>query len=499
MKTKFLSLLFCLSMVACAQQSADDAGDDQVVNPEPEPEPEPTPDTECEVDADCADEVACAAGACDGGACVYEPICGDDEVCNEDTDSCEDHVESLPDWHRVRCFANNGTLYVTISGKLTDANYGGDLVAPTHVSLASDAIAGSWDTTTPPSTYRIALSSQETALGGLVSGSIAVPEELAQRFTLLIWPATGDVQRFDLSSWDISGDTCARISDGSEDGGSSDGHIIGRAPLCPSACDDGDASTDDVCTPTGCTHDGGPPPAAPLVSCAESGVNTNVTISGGILAHLNTDVVPDGTWSVCFGYGGTSCVAWVSDPASYTLPMPNTVTEFSFVLKNGSGIVQSWFDVEEFTSNGTCSVNAAGTAFLHAPQSSIVGTIQCQMTASGKRRVTIVPNAYGILAGTNPDNAGGVLLPSPSAIQVGYGDWVLPYAAGSTKPQCAWNGDTATCSVDLDPAVDDFNFFAVDNDDGADSWSGGDFFNLDKWTVLPGAGCTRVGGGISTN
>ncbi|HTK60426.1 MAG TPA: hypothetical protein VL283_04480 [Candidatus Baltobacteraceae bacterium] len=498
---KILIALCLSSLVACANRADDDnAGDDDVVNPDPEPQPDPTPEPECVTDEDCTDAIACAAGVCENGACTYDTLCGDDEVCNEDLDVCEEKVDALPEGHRVRCFANNGTLYVTISGKLTDANYGGNLVAPTHVSLASDAIAGSWDTATPPTTYQVSLSSQETALGGVVSASIAVPQDLAQRFTLLIWPASGTAQRFDLSTWDVSGDTCARIADGSASGGASDGHIIGRAPLCPSACDDGNASTDDVCTPTGCTHSGAAPTMG-SVSCAESGANTNVTISGGILDHLvASGASPDTTWRVRFGYGGTSSIAWQSDSTSYLLPMPSSVTEFNFVLENAAGTSQYWFSVGEFDTSGSCAKNGASTAFTHAAVSPVMGTIACSMTTVGgvpKRNLVLSPlSGHDIREGLSESPS---FLPSPSVIQYGSDTdgWVLPYPAGSSKPQLSWTNGNASYSFYLDPAVNHINLFVVDNDDPADSVAGGDYLNLDKWNVT--GTCYRSGGGISVN
>jgi hypothetical protein len=501
---KILTLCCLLSLVACAAREGDDnLGDDDIVNPNPDPEPDatPDPDPECVTDEDCTDDVACATGVCEAGACTYEPVCDDDEVCNEDLDVCEPKVESLPLDHRVRCFVNNGTLYVTVSGKLTDANYGGNLVDPMYVSLASDAIAGSWNTTTPPTTYRLALTSQETALGGLVSGSIAVPEELAQRFTLLIWPASGDAQRFDLSSWDISGETCARISDGSASGGASDGHIVGRAPLCPSACDDGNATTTDVCTPTGCTHSGTSTPTTATVSCADAGATTNVTISGDILGHLATsDASPDSSWRLRMGYGINTTVPWQGTSVSYLLTMSSSVTEFNVVLENASGSVQHWFLVSGFDTNGSCGKKADNGAFTHTAVSPVMGTIQCTMTTVGgvpKRNLVLSPlSGHDIREGLSESPS---FLPSPSAIQYGSDtdNWVLPYPSGSTKPQLSWTNGSASYSFYLDPAVNHINLFVVDNDDPADSVAGGDYLNLDKWNVT--GSCHRDGGGISIN
>lgn len=511
---KILILLCSLSMVACAQRMADDAGDDDGQHhPNPDPNPDPDP-VACTTDADCLDNLGCNVSVCSSGTCSYVTNCGAGLVCNVQTDACEQPPH--PTTHSISCFETGGTLYLTIAGQLTDGVYGGALVAPKFISVASDQIAGSWNVNASSTAPKVVLSDAERTSGYVTSASINLPSSQAQRFTLMVWSddSGGYARRFDLADWTVSGDGCAKIDDGAAEG-TTDGYVIGRAPLCPSACDDGNASTADVCAPTGCTHDGTVTNTGNgTISCAESGNYVNVTISGGILAHLYSTVTPSTSWKIVYGsnpgswqvpYAPASTKDWESwstDGASYLLQLPNDVTLFNFALTDGTN--QYWFDLNEFNVSGsTCAHVTDGGGITRTTTSvSVYGTLKCEMTSetgSLKRKVTITPNTGRDIRDALSESPAP--LPSPSVIQYGGSDgWTLPYAAVG-KPQLTWTGGTSTYVFYLDPAVDDFNFFVVDNDDPSDSWGGGDFFNLDRWSVtnVGSAGCQRIGGGISIN
>ncbi len=502
---KILFLLCCFSLSACAQRMADDAGDDDQHQPDPDPDPDPDP-VACDDASDCNDYVDCNRGVCTNGTCSYVSECTGGQVCNVQTDVCEQ--PSHPTTHAISCFETGGTLYLTISGQLTDAVYGGSLANPKFISVASDQIAGSWNVNASTTAPKAVLSDAERTSGYVTSASINLPSNQAQRFTLMVWSDDGGgyARRFDLGDWTVSGDGCAKIADGAQ-AGSTDGFVIGRAPLCANACDDGNASTLDVCTPTGCTHDGSGTgtPGNGTLSCTEGAGVTNVTIGPGVLSHLFTDgLTPTSSWSIRFGYGGgTDSEAWVSDTVSYALTMPNAVTGFNLVLRSPGG-TDYWFDVSEYATSGTCARKSDNSEFTHTPPAGVstYGAITCQMTnetGSLKRKVTIAANVGRNILDALAESPAP--LPSPSVIQYGGSDgWTLPYAV-SGKPQLTWTNGTNPYVFYLDPAVDDFNFFVVDNDDPSDGWNGGDFFDLDRWSVtnVGSAGCVRVGGGISIN
>jgi hypothetical protein len=503
---KILTILCCLSLMACAQRMADDAGDDDGQH-QPDPDPDPNPDHDpvaCDDASDCNDNVACNRGVCTNGTCSYVSECTGGQVCDVADDRCE--TPTTPTSRTVSCFETGGTLYLTISGHLLDAVYGGSLANPKFISVASDQIAGSWNVNASTTAPKVVLSDAERSSGTVASASINLPSSQAQRFTLMVWSddSGGYARRFDLADWTVSGDGCARIADGAA-AGSTDGYVIGRAPLCPNACDDGNASTSDVCSATGCTHGGGTTtPGNGTLSCVEGSGVTTVTVGAGILSHLFTDgLTPNSSWSIRFGYGGTDSEPWVSDGVSYALTMPNSTVGFNLVLRSPGG-TDYWFDVDEFDVSGTCARKSDNTEFVHTQPTNVstYGSLTCQLTTetgSLKRKVTIDPDTGRDIRDALTESPAP--LPSPSVIQYGGSDgWQLPYPSVG-KPQLTWNGGTDTYVFYLDPSVDDFNFFVVDNDDPTDSWNGGDFFDLDRWRIVNvgSAGCVRYNGGISIN
>lgn len=516
---KILLLLSCFSLVACAQRMADDAGDDDGQHqPDPDPDPNPDPDpVACDTDADCLDDLGCNRSVCDAGTCAYVTNCSNGQVCNVQSDACEQPPH--PTTHAISCFETGGTLYLTIAGQLTDSVFGGSLANPKFISVASNQIEGSWNVNASSTAPKVVLSDAERTSGYVTSASINLPSNQAQRFTLMVWSddSGGYARRFDLADWTVSGDGCAKIDDGAA-AGLSDGYVIGRAPLCPSACDDGIATTADVCAATGCTHTGSTPTLG-SISCAEAGDKVNVTISGGIMAHLVTTpaTAPTTSWKVVYGsspgsweipYASGSTKdweSWSSDGVSYLLQLPNDVTLFNFALSDGTN--EYWFDLNEYNVTGSSCAHPTDFGGIQrtattTPPTTVYGTLRCEMTSetgSLKRKVTVAANpGRDIRDGLSESPS---LLPSPSVIQYGGSDgWTLPYAAVG-KPQLTWTNGTNAYVFYLDPAVDDFNFFVVDNDDPSDSWGGGDFFDLDRWSVtnVGSAGCNRVGGGISIN
>lgn len=522
MKTIQFAALAALAILAtaCPQRMDDHTGDD-VVDPNPDPDPDPVP-TGCRADAECVDNVDCNRGVCkvEDGTCSYVSTCTGTQVCNVQTDVCETPTPPTPTTHSIACFQTGDTLYLTIAGQLTNAVYGGTLANPRFISVASDQIAGSWNVNASTTSPRVVLSDAERTSGYVASASINLPSANAQRFTLMVWSDDngGYARRLDLGDWTVSGDGCARIADGVASG--TDGYIIGRAPLCANACDDGITTTADACTPTGCTHGSTTNPGNGTISCTESGGNVNVTISGGIVAHLaaNASVTPTTSWKVMYGsspgswqipYAAGSTKdwkSWVTDGSVYTLQIPNDVTSFNFALTDGGN--SYWFDLNEFTVSGsTCAHPVDGGSITRTattpPPTTFYGSIRCEMTSetgSLKRKVTVAANPGrnildALIESPSP-------LPSPTAIQYGGSDgWQLPYTAGSNKPQLSWVGGTATYNFFLDPFVDDFNFFVVDPNDPADSVAGGDYFALDRWSVVNvgAAGCVRIGGGVSIN
>ncbi|MFA5854441.1 MAG: hypothetical protein WC866_05170 [Patescibacteria group bacterium] len=229
------------------------------------------------------------------------------------------------------------------------------------------------------------------------------------------------------------------------------------------------------------------------ISCSESGSNTNVTVSGGILAHLSGT---PGTPSLLqFAYGGSQTLSWNGDGASYTFTMGNTITNFNFQLRDVNANTYA-FDVTEFNVSGTCSKTS--TSFTHTVSAvTIVGTIKCRLWDVGgitKREVTITPNGNGIIAGTFQE---GTPVTSPESIRLNV-----------DGQQQTWVGNGQPYIFYPLPSVNDFNFFVVDNDDvanGGDTVSGGDWFNLAAWTIINESSiygtsnCHMTGGGINVN
>jgi hypothetical protein len=229
------------------------------------------------------------------------------------------------------------------------------------------------------------------------------------------------------------------------------------------------------------------------ISCSESGSNTNVTVSGGLLAHLSGT---PGTPSLLqFAYGGSQTLSWNGDGASYTFTMGNTITNFNFQLRDVNANTYA-FDVSEFNVSGSCSKTS--TSFTHTVSTvTIVGTIKCRLWDVGgitKREVTITPNGNGIIAGTFQE---GTPVTSPESIRLNV-----------DGQQQTWVGNGQPYIFYPLPSVNDFNFFVVDNDDvanGGDTVSGGDWFNLAAWTITNEttqygtSNCHVTGGGINVN
>lgn len=518
MKIKSL-LLFCLcSLAACAQRLPDDAGDDDGHHqPDPDQDPDPDP-VACDDASDCNDYVDCNTGVCTNGTCSYVTACEGSDVCNVETNVCEQPQH--PTTHGISCFETGGTLYLTISGNLLDAVYGGALANPKFISVASDHIDGSWNVNASTTAPKVVLTDAERTSGYVTSASINLPSSQAQRFTLMVWSddSGGYARRFDLADWTVTGDGCAKIDDGAAEG-STDGYVIGRAPLCPSACDDGNASTSDVCSPTGCTHGGtSTPPGSGTISCAESGSVVNVTISGGILAHLFSTVTPTSSWKVAYGSSPGSWQVpyasgstkdqepWVSDGTTYVLQLPNDVTSFNFALTDGTN--PYWFDLNEYVVSGSTCAHVTGGGSItrtatSSPPATIYGVLTCELLivdGALKRKVTIAPNPGRDIRDALIESPAP--LPSPSVIQYGSNTdgWALPYPTVG-KPQLSWVGGAVNYVFYLDSAVDDWNFFVVDNDDPSDGFAGGDFFDLDRWSVtnIGSSACHRVGGAVSIN
>ncbi|WKZ29611.1 MAG: hypothetical protein QY323_02670 [Patescibacteria group bacterium] len=228
--------------------------------------------------------------------------------------------------------------------------------------------------------------------------------------------------------------------------------------------------------------------------CAESGSNTTVTVSNGILAHLVG--TPSYSPSLLqFEYGGSQTLSWNGDGATYTFTMGNTVTAFNLRLRDVNGNAFP-FDVSEFNVSGTCSKTS--NAFTHTlSTTTIVGNIHCRLWDVGgvtKREVTITPNGNGIIAGTFSE---GSPVTTPENIRI-----------NTNGPQQTWIGNGQSYVFYADVSLNGFNFFIVDNDDvasGSDTVAGGDWFNLAAWTFtnenngLGTSNCHVSGGGIVVN
>lgn len=476
-KSIYLSLLALLIVIltavgtGCAVQTGDDNGsnppDAGVGTP-----PDAAHHDECQVAGDCIPVDGCSFATCDHGTCRSDAACDANEVCDESQDACVP-ATTLPTTHGISCSTSpdGNTLYVALAGRLTDAVYGGTLGTPVKVSIASDAVEGSWNTTTLSTTYQFTLTSNEQSLGGVISGSITIPSSKAQRFTLLVWPSTGTALRLDLSKWTVGGDDgCRMIADGGGETSTSDGNVIGRAPLCPLACNDNDSATADSCQATinpatgnGCWHGTGGTtnPGNGTISCSESGPNTNVTVSSGILSHLFVDgLVPTSSWSVRFGYGATDQEPWVSDSMSYMLTMPNTVTDLGIVLYNPANSSNPYYlDLSEYDFSGSChkTCTDTGCGIAHTPPTttSTNGSLSCAELDSSTTNVTV---SGGILAHLFDS------VSSPSSIRFGYG-------LSDYKP---WTGDTLY-TLSMPSATAEFNLFVRDSN-GVDHW-----FNVNQF------------------
>ncbi len=450
MKTIIRFLACSLALAACAIRPAGSGDDGNGGGSNPNPNPNPQPKS-CASDADCDNAPsACDFGTCRSGTCAYASSCGANETCNEQAGTC-DMSNTLPTTHGISCFVtNDGNLHVTVSGKLTDAIYGGTLTSPTHISIATDADGSTWNTTTLTTAYQIALDANETSLGGVLSEEIVIPQNQAQRFTLLAWPSSGTALRFDLSKWNVGGDSCARISDGFGPNGADDGFVIGRPPLCPNACDDGNSSTADSCQSDGCHHGTGTTNTGNgNLACVEQGTQTYVTISNGILAHV-FDLNGATPSSIRFGYGGTDSEAWVSDSTSYVLTMPNTVSGFNLVVRDTGGN-DHWFDVTQFNASGTCSVGTG--EFRHAAGSN-TGSATVTCSESGSNTLVTIPS--GVLAHVLDAFNGA----SPSSIGFGYGG----------TQALTWQSDSVSYTLTMPNTVSNFTF-AVWDTNGHEHWA----------------------------
>jgi len=492
MKNAFL-LILCLSLVGCAQRFEDDnAGDDDVVTPNPDPDddqdPNPDPDpVGCDSDDDCVPVDGCSDAVCLSGSCSTEPACGEDQSCDEDLDACVDDVPTPPGSGSIVCAEVPGFVDVTISGGILGHLNADPAPSPTTSwKLVYGSSPGDWQVpyasgstknwkpwTTDGASYTLRLPNSVTSFNiALTNGTDASSE---------YW--------LDLNEYVVSGSTCAHVTDG--------GSVTRTATVVPNGS----------------------------ITCAESGSYVNVTIGAGILNHLKNSDGSDadgtispttswklmygsdpGSWAIPYASGSTKdWEYWEADTVSYLVRVTSDVTMFNFALTDGAN--KYWFDLDEFNVSGSSCAHASGVGGIQRtattpPPATMTGSIECRMTTVNgvaKREVSIVPlSGHDLREGLAESPS---FLPSPSAIQVGYGDWALPYPAGSSKPQLSWINGTATYVLYLDPSVDDFNLFVVDNDDPSDGWSGGDFFLLDKWTVVNvgSAGCSKVGGGISTN
>ncbi len=230
------------------------------------------------------------------------------------------------------------------------------------------------------------------------------------------------------------------------------------------------------------------------VHCTENGSQTTVTVSNGILSHLQgTPSYPAALLQ--FEYGGSQDLNWIGDNATYQFSMGNTITAFNFRLRDTNGNAYR-FEVSEFTVTGTCSKTSS--AFTHSLSTvTNVGTIKCRLWDVGgitKREVTITPNGNGIIAGTFQE---GTPVTSPESIRLNV-----------DGQQQTWVGNGQPHIFYPLPSVNNFNFFIVDNDDvasGSDTVSGGDWFNLAAWTVTNEttqygtSNCHVSGGGIVVN
>lgn len=226
----------------------------------------------------------------------------------------------------------------------------------------------------------------------------------------------------------------------------------------PSACDEArcergacvyqtSCESNEVCNAQNlCEEETSPPPPPPpsgngTIACTESGSQTQVTISGGILAHLFDTVTPDANWQVSMVDGYATQTPWVSDSASYVLTMPNTISNFTLAVKDPSGH-KHWFDVNEFTVTGTC---ALGTGqFTHStsgtPPPPGNGTISCQDVGS----VTHVTVSAGILS-----HLFDSVTPSSS--------WVVAFGYGGGTDAESWVSNSVAYTLTMPNATVGFN------------------------------------------
>jgi len=475
-----LILLSCIFLVACAQRMDDDAGDDDVVNPDhdPDDDQDPDPDPACVTAADCAPIDGCSLAACVAGACSSEPACGADQACDEDRNECVDVVPPPPGSGTIVCAEVSGAVEVTVSGGILDHLSVDPATGPTTSwKLVYGSSPGDWEVpyasgsskdwkawTTDGASYKLRLPNSVTSFNiALTNGTDANSE---------YW--------LDLNEYVVSGSTCAHVMDG--------GSVTRTATTVPNG----------------------------TISCAESGNYVNVTIGAGILNHLlksdGTDadgtVTPTTSWKLMYGSSPGSWAIpyasgstkdweyWQADTVSYLLQVTNDVTLFNFVLTDGTNTY--WFDLDEFNVSGSTCAHVAGGGGItrtatSTPAPTLSGTIECRLTTVDgilKREVHIIPNSNGIISGTVQQ---GSPVTSPEFIRLDVN--------GMQQP---WVTDTSGYFFYPATTVDDFNFIVVDNNDvagGEDSAPGGDYFDLDKWSItnVGSAGCHRVGGGISIN
>lgn len=183
------------------------------------------------------------------------------------------------------------------------------------------------------------------------------------------------------------------------------------------------------------------------VWCSENGSSTNVTVSNGILEHLNVSgLSPNSNWTLRLSHsGGTDIRSWNSDGSSYPFSMTGTTVDFSIVLRDPNGNTYP-FDVSEFDVGGTCYKQS--NQFRHTPQSGGGSNGQVNCSESGSSTNVTISN--GILAHL------GVSGLSPNS------NWTVRFGYGGGSDSRSWNGDFASYTLSMPGTVTAFGLILRD-------------------------------------
>lgn len=240
----------------------------------------------------------------------------------------------------------------------------------------------------------------------------------------------------------------------------------------------------------------GLPSNAMTISCQKTSSALNVSITGPIQAGVFTSLTGSQIWleygSETDGWqpyssGSKPRVQWTTDwadvnlPTTYTLALPPNTDNFNFFLYAPINSAMSWFNLDLWTTSGSCYRSGGGIrqgTTSSPPPPGVMGTLTCKNGSAG------------MVISVDGDVAAGVFggAPSDGDVRLEYGsitDGWLPYVSG--KPFSQWYSWQRSYSLTLGSNVDGFNFMLYGTSTQAQRW-----FDLSKWQIV---GDCKLGSG----